>query len=86
MEELRSLSDEELARREEELREALFKMRMKLAIGQFTKVADVAMTRRNLARVLTVMRERSGPFKRRLTREQRRRLRAKEARRQSAEA
>lgn len=58
MEELTALSDEELTRREESLRESLFKMRMKLAVGQMSKVADVAATRRNLARVLTVKRQR----------------------------
>ncbi len=58
MEELTALSDEELARREESLRESLFKMRMKLAVGQMSKVADVSATRRNLARVLTVKRQR----------------------------
>ncbi len=58
MEELTSLSDEELTRREESLRESLFRMRMKLAVGQLSKVADVAATRRNLARVLTVKRMR----------------------------
>lgn len=58
MEELTALSDEELTRREESLRESLFKMRMKLAVGQMSKVADVSATRRNLARVLTVKRQR----------------------------
>lgn len=58
MEELTALSDEELTRREELLRESLFKMRMKLAVGQLSKVADVSATRRNLARVLTVKRRR----------------------------
>ncbi len=58
MEELTALSDEELTRREESLRESLFKMRMKLAVGQMSKVADVLATRRNLARVLTVKRRR----------------------------
>jgi large subunit ribosomal protein L29 len=58
LEELRSLTDDELQRREKALREALFKIRMKLATGQFSKVADVEATRRNLARVLTVMRQR----------------------------
>lgn len=57
-EELRALSDEELARREKALRESLFKARMKLAIGQFSKMADVQATRQNLARVLTEMRRR----------------------------
>lgn len=58
MEELTALSDEELTRREESLRESLFRMRMKLAVGQMSKVADVSATRRNLARVLTVKRRR----------------------------
>lgn len=58
MEELRALPDEELALREKSLRESLFKMRMRLAIGQMSKVADVIATKRNLARVLTVMHQR----------------------------
>jgi large subunit ribosomal protein L29 len=58
MEELRALTDAELRQREKTLREALFRMRMKIAIGQFSKVADVSATRRNLARVLTVLRMR----------------------------
>jgi len=57
-EEMTALTDEELAQRERMLRESLFKMRMKLAIGQMSKVADVMATRRNLARVLTEMRAR----------------------------
>ncbi len=60
LEELRVLGDEELLRREREARESLFKMRMKLAIGQMSKVADVTSTRRNLARILTVQRQRAG--------------------------
>lgn len=59
-EELRALAPEELARREESLRESLFKMRMKLAVGQLSKVADVNATKRNLARVLTEMHRRAG--------------------------
>jgi len=58
LEELEALTDAELRQRENSLREALFRMRMKLAIGQFSKVADVSATRRNLARVLTVLRMR----------------------------
>jgi len=60
MEELGALTGEELDLREESLREALFRMRMKLAVGQMSKVADVKVTRRNLARVLTVKRQREG--------------------------
>jgi large subunit ribosomal protein L29 len=58
LEELQALTDVELRQREKTLREALFRMRMKIAIGQFSKVADVSATRRNLARVLTVLRMR----------------------------
>jgi ribosomal protein L29 len=57
-EELRAQTDEELVRREKVLRETQFKVRMKLAVGQFGKVADVEATRRNLARVLTEQRRR----------------------------
>lgn len=58
MAELTGLTDEELAAREEALREALFKMRLQRTVGRFTKVADMKATRRNLARVLTVKRQR----------------------------
>jgi large subunit ribosomal protein L29 len=58
MEELLTLDDAELGRREKALRESLFKIRMKLAVGQFSKVADINATRRNLARILTVMQQR----------------------------
>lgn len=59
-EELRALAPDELTGREESLRESLFKMRMKLAVGQLSKVADVNATKRNLARVLTEMHRRAG--------------------------
>ena len=52
-EELRALKDEELAAREKELRESLFKIRMKLATGQMAKMADINASKRNLARILT---------------------------------
>ncbi len=58
-EEIRALTDEELGRREKSIRESLFKIRMKLAIGQMSKVADVNASRRNLARVLTELRRRA---------------------------
>jgi ribosomal protein L29 len=52
-EELRALSDEELVKREKEHRESLFKIRMRLATGQMSKMADIIATKRNLARILT---------------------------------
>jgi large subunit ribosomal protein L29 len=59
-EEIRALTTEELVRRENEYRESLFKMRMKLATGQLAQVSEVKVTRRNVARVLTEMNRRAG--------------------------
>ena len=59
-EEIRAFTTDELIRREAEYRESLFKMRMKLATGQLTQVADVKATRRNVARVLTELNRRAG--------------------------
>jgi large subunit ribosomal protein L29 len=59
-EEIHALTTEELLRRENQYRESLFKMRMKLATGQLSHVADVKATRRNLARLLTEMNRRTG--------------------------
>ena len=59
-EELRSLTDEELIRREQSLRKTLFDFRMKLAVGQLTKFADITAMKRNLARVLTELQHRRG--------------------------
>ncbi len=52
-EELRALTVEELVTREKGLRESLFKIRMRLATGQMSKMADIIATKRNLARILT---------------------------------
>lgn len=57
--ELRALTDEELGRREKASRESLFKFRMKLAVGQMSKNADIMATRRNLARILTEINRRA---------------------------
>jgi ribosomal protein L29 len=52
-EELRALTPGELVQRENEARESLFKIRMRLATGQMSKMADINATKRNLARILT---------------------------------
>lgn len=52
-EELRALTVEELVQREKALRESLFRIRMRLATGQMSKMADIIATKRNLARILT---------------------------------
>jgi large subunit ribosomal protein L29 len=56
--ELRNLADEELDRRESELRREVFNLRVNLATQQTTNVARVRTLKRDLARVLTVKRER----------------------------
>ena len=55
---VRDMSDEELARESRELRRALFNLRLQQAIGQLEKPHKLRETRRDLARVLTVTRQR----------------------------
>ncbi len=57
--ELRTMSDEELLAKEEELRKTLFNLRIQKATGQLTNTALIRQTKRDLARVLTVIRERN---------------------------
>lgn len=56
--ELRTLSDEELRRKEKELREELFNLRFQHAIGQLTNTARISQVKREIARIKTVLRER----------------------------
>lgn len=56
--ELRDLSTEELSQREGELREQLFKLRFQKSTGQIEDPQRLRAVRRDLARVLTVLRER----------------------------
>jgi large subunit ribosomal protein L29 len=56
-EELRQLELEELRAKELELRDELFRLRLKLATNQLNKPARLRQARKELARVLTVMRE-----------------------------
>jgi large subunit ribosomal protein L29 len=55
--ELRDLSIEDLARRAGELRETVFKDRLKMKTGSLDSPAQRTGHRRDLARVLTVMTE-----------------------------
>lgn len=57
--EVRELTDEELVTREKQLREALFNLRLQKATGDLTNTAQVKLTRRDLARVLGMIRERN---------------------------
>jgi large subunit ribosomal protein L29 len=56
--EIRQYSAEELRNRENELVEQLFAFRLQKVTGQVESPAKVRQTRRDLARVLTVLRER----------------------------
>ena len=57
---IRQLSVEELRNRETELVDQLFAFRLQRVTGQIESPAKVRQTRRDLARVLTVLREKIG--------------------------
>ncbi len=55
--ELRELSVEELDQRERELKRKLFNLRFQRATGELDNTAELAKTRRDIARVMTVASE-----------------------------
>ncbi|MCK9221825.1 MAG: 50S ribosomal protein L29 [Limnochordia bacterium] len=57
-EELRDLTDEELHRQLDELKEELFNLRFQLTIGQLDNPMRVRQVRKDIARIKTVLRER----------------------------
>jgi len=57
---LRDLSPEELAAKEAELQEAVFKLRFQLATGQIDDPVKIRHVRKDLARVKTIRHERAG--------------------------
>src|SRR2546425_6145608 len=57
-EELRDLSDDDLRTRVGEFKESLFRMRFKLALGNTDVVKQLRESRKDLARVKTLLRER----------------------------
>ena len=59
--ELRELSMEELKEKEREASQELFNLRFQKATGQLGNTAIIRTTKKNLARVKTVLREMSGP-------------------------
>lgn len=56
--ELREKTTEELKGQLDELAEQLFGLKSKHAIGQLEQTANIKRTRRNIARIKTVLRER----------------------------
>lgn len=57
--ELRELSDGELHSKEAELRDQLFKLRFQHSLGQLDNAAKLRNIRRDLARIKTILREKS---------------------------
>ena len=57
MSEIAGKSEQELRNLEGELREQIFNLRFQKTTGQLEKVALISQTKRELARVLTVIRE-----------------------------
>ncbi len=55
---LRELSDEELRAREQELRQELFNLRFQHATRQLENTARIPQVKREIARILTILRER----------------------------
>ena len=58
-EELRKLSSEDLNKKLNELKEELFRLRFQLQINQLDNPNKIPETKRNIARVLTVMNEKN---------------------------
>jgi large subunit ribosomal protein L29 len=58
-EKIRDMSADELKSKERELQEQLFRLRFQKSIGQLDNAMKIRQTRRDIARVKSVLRERS---------------------------
>jgi large subunit ribosomal protein L29 len=58
-EKLREMNADELRRKEKELQEQLFRLRFQKSIGQLDNAMKIRETRRDIARVKSVLRERT---------------------------
>lgn len=58
-EEMRALSTEEITSKLEDAREELFKLRFQFRTGQLKDYSRLRATRRNIARLATILRERA---------------------------
>ncbi len=56
--EIREMTNEELARKVNELKSELFNLRFQLATGQLTNSASIGLVKKDMARVKTIIRER----------------------------
>lgn len=55
---IRDFSDDELRRKLEDLKEELFNLRFRAATGELDNSARIRLVKKDIARVLTIMRER----------------------------
>ncbi|MBC7222029.1 50S ribosomal protein L29 [Candidatus Bipolaricaulota bacterium] len=55
---LRELTNEELMQKVQEWKRKLLNLRFQLATGQLTNTAEIKKTKRDIARALTILRER----------------------------
>ncbi|MBI3950482.1 MAG: 50S ribosomal protein L29 [Acidobacteria bacterium] len=57
-EEVREMSDDELLAKVEDLRERIFRLRFKVSLGQADAIKNYRESKKDLARVNTILRER----------------------------
>ena len=57
-EELRKMTDEELKEKVVELKKKLMELRFKNSIGSLEKPSEIKATKKTIARILTILRER----------------------------
>ncbi len=57
LKELRGMSDPELVQKEQQLRQELFNLRFQLSTGRIENVMRIRQTKRDIARVKTVLRQ-----------------------------
>jgi large subunit ribosomal protein L29 len=60
LEKLHEMSDEDLEQEAARLKESLFRLNFKLALGEMDAVKTVRREKKSLARIQTMMRERAG--------------------------
>jgi large subunit ribosomal protein L29 len=64
---MRDMADEDLVQEETELRQQLFKLRFQTATGQLESASRMRSVRRDIARIMTILRERELAKERNLT-------------------
>jgi large subunit ribosomal protein L29 len=61
--ELRTKNDDELLNVYEDLKEELYKMRLSYATGELVDTSEFSKTKKTIARIMTIMRERQAEGK-----------------------